>query len=155
MHSELLPPPTLPVTSNSMDIPLSSAMHPCYSPHAWSEDWEVAGPETMIRLCEVRVRFTGDGWRAYPERSLYSSLICLVECTSEPLPPLSQLSGSVSHLLFVPKVPSAQNEQTNERPNRQNGARFLVIGTTAFGTCEHSSPCNFTTNGLSYSHRIS
>jgi len=67
MHSELLPPPTLPVTSNSMDMPLSSAMHPNYSPHAWSEDWEVAGPENMIRLCEVRVKFTGEGWRTYSE----------------------------------------------------------------------------------------
>lgn len=75
MHSELLPPPTLPVTSNSMDIPLSSAMHPSYSPHAWGEDWEVAGPENMIRLCEVRIKFTGEGWRTYPERTLYSSLI--------------------------------------------------------------------------------
>jgi hypothetical protein len=70
MHSELLPPPTLPVTSNSMDIPLSSAMHPSYSPHAWSEDWEVAGPEAMIRLCEVQVKFTGEGWRTYSEKIL-------------------------------------------------------------------------------------
>lgn len=142
MHSELLPPATLPVTSNSMDIPLSSAMHPSYSPHAWSEDWEVAGPENLIRLCEVHVKFTGEGWRTYPERTLYFSLIYLVECTSDPLPPLSpQLSGPISHLLFIPRVPPAQNEQTNEQ---RKGARFLVIGTTAFGTCEHYSPCTYT-----------
>lgn len=141
MHSELLPPPTLPVTSNSMEIPLSSAMHPSYSPHAWSEDWEVAGPETMIRICEVRIKFSGEGWRTYSEGSLYSLLIYSVECTSEPLPPLSpQLSGCVSHLLFIPKVPSAQNEQISEYSHRQQGARFLVIGTTAFGTCEQSRP---------------
>jgi len=145
MHSELLPPPTLPITTNGMDIPLSSAMHPSYSPHAWSEDWEGAGPETMIRLCEVRVNFTGDGWRTYSERPFYTSLIYLVGCTSDPLPPLSpQLSGRVSHLLFIPKVPSAPNEQTNELPNRQKGAKFLVIGTTAFGTCKYPNPCNFT-----------
>jgi len=154
MHSELLPPPTLPVTSNSMDIPLSSGMHPIYSPHAWSEDWEVAGPENMIRLCEVRVKFTGEGWRTYPEGTLNSSLIYLVECTSEPLPPLShQLSGRVSHLLFIPRVPPAPNEPASEAPNRQKGARFLVLGTTDFGTCEQSSPCTFTTNEFSYSHR--
>ena len=60
----------------------------------------------------------------------------LVECASEPLPPLSpQLSGRISHLLFIPRVPT-QNEQKTEHSNRQKGARFLVIGTTAFGTCE-------------------
>ena len=153
MHSELLPPATLPVTSNnSMDITLSSAMHPCYSPHAWSEDWEVAGPENMIRLCEVHIKFTGEGWRTYPNRTLCFSLIYLIECTSEPLPPLSpQFSGPISHLLFIPRVPPAPNEQTNEHPNQRKGVRFLVIGTTAFGTCEHYSLCTFTTDGLSYS----
>jgi hypothetical protein len=144
MYSELLPPPTLPTTSNSMDIPLSSPMHPSYSPHAWSEDWEVAGPETIIRLCEVHVKFTGEGWRTYPEKSFYL-LICLAECTSEPLPPLSPpLSGRISHLLFIPKVLPAQNKQPNEHSNQQNGARFLVIGTTAFGTCETAVRTLFT-----------
>lgn len=140
MHSELLPPPTLPITSNGIDIPLSSTIHPSYSPHAWSEDWEVAGPETMIRVCEVRIKFTGEGWRTYLERFLYSSLIYSVECTSEPLPPLSPpLSGRVSHLLFIPKVPPAQNEQIGDYSHRRQGGRFLVIGTTAFGSCENSS----------------
>lgn len=156
MHSELLPPPTLPVNSNSMDIGLSSAMHPSYSPHAWSEDWEVAGPETMIRLCEVRVKFTSEGWRTYPEKSLYPRQYILIECTSDPLPPLSpQLSGRTSHLLFIPKVPPVQNEQTHDHSTRQKGARFLVIGTTTFGTCEDYSPCTFTTDEHSYSHGTS
>ena len=60
-QASLSPPPCIPLPeAHSSSLPIGSTG---FYPRLSDQDWELTGPESCIRLCEVKIAYTNElGW---------------------------------------------------------------------------------------------
>lgn len=115
-QASLSPTPRLPASeAQGGTLPIGSTS---FLSHSSDHDWELTGPESCIRLCEVKITFTNElGW------DLRTEPLSSIPITS---------SGQLSHLHFIPRqVDEARNEMVVDGTEVD---RYLLVGTVDFGS---------------------